>query len=93
MDEPPAAGWDRRGRNYLTAGWWLGVFPGLAILAVVFGIDLVGDWLRDLLAPASSAGCEAVIAGGHALRAERSCQRRSLSSMVDPRTGQSSGPC
>ena len=46
----------RRGRNYLTTGWWLALFPGLAILAVVLGINLVGDWLRDLLDPRLSAG-------------------------------------
>jgi peptide/nickel transport system permease protein len=58
---PPAPSWGAmldEGRNYLTTGWWLALFPGLAILAVVLGINLVGDWLRDLLDPRSSAGCE-----------------------------------
>jgi peptide/nickel transport system permease protein len=39
------------GRNYITTGWWLALFPGLAILLVVLGINLVGDWLRDELDP------------------------------------------
>ncbi len=39
------------GRNYITTGWWLALFPGLAILLLVLGINLVGDWLRDLLDP------------------------------------------
>jgi peptide/nickel transport system permease protein len=51
---PPAPSWGAmldEGRNYLTTGWWLALFPGLAILAVVLGINLVGDWLRDALDP------------------------------------------
>ena len=39
------------GRNYITTGWWLALFPGLAILLLVLGINLVGDWLRDVLDP------------------------------------------
>jgi peptide/nickel transport system permease protein len=51
---PPAPSWGAmldEGRNYLTTGWWLALFPGVAILAVVLGINLVGDWLRDALDP------------------------------------------
>ena len=44
------------GRNYITTGWWLALFPGLAILAVVLGINVVGDWLRDLLDPRMERG-------------------------------------
>jgi peptide/nickel transport system permease protein len=44
------------GRNYLTTGWWLALFPGLAILAVVLGINVVGDWLRDTLDPRVERG-------------------------------------
>ena len=56
---PPAPSWGAmldEGRNYLTTGWWLALFPGLAILAVVLGINLVGDWLRDLLDPRLERG-------------------------------------
>jgi peptide/nickel transport system permease protein len=34
--------------------WWLGVFPGLAILTVVVAFNLVGDALRDALDPKSN---------------------------------------
>jgi peptide/nickel transport system permease protein len=44
------------GRNYITTGWWLALFPGLAILLLVLGINLVGDWLRDLLDPRMEKG-------------------------------------
>ena len=37
------------GAKYLPDSWWLTVFPGLAILVVVFGFNLIGDALRDLL--------------------------------------------
>lgn len=37
------------GATYLPDSWWLTVFPGLAILVAVFGFNLVGDALRDIL--------------------------------------------
>lgn len=39
------------GRNYLTTAWWLATFPGVAIFVVVLSINLIGDWIRDLLDP------------------------------------------
>lgn len=37
------------GAKYLPDSWWLTVFPGLAILVVVFGFNLIGDALREIL--------------------------------------------
>lgn len=37
------------GAKYLPDSWWLTVFPGLAILVAVFGFNLIGDALRDVL--------------------------------------------
>ena len=37
------------GAKYLPDSWWLRMFPGLAILVIVFGFNLVGDALRDFL--------------------------------------------
>lgn len=37
------------GARYLPDSWWLTVFPGLAILLAVFGFNLLGDGLRDVL--------------------------------------------
>lgn len=31
--------------------WWLSTFPGLLLMALVLGVNLVGDWLRDALDP------------------------------------------
>ncbi len=44
------------GRNYITTGWWLALFPGAAILVVVLVINLIGDWLRDALDPRVERG-------------------------------------
>jgi peptide/nickel transport system permease protein len=55
----PAPSWGAmldEGRNYITTGWWLALFPGLAILVLVLGINLVGDWLRDVLDPRLERG-------------------------------------
>lgn len=40
------------GRTYVQTAWWIGVFPGLAIMITVLGLNLLGDWLRDHLDPA-----------------------------------------
>lgn len=37
------------GARYLPDSWWLSLFPGAAILIAVFGFNLIGDGLRDIL--------------------------------------------
>lgn len=39
------------GREYIRAGWWMAVFPGLALVLTVLSINLLGDWLREYLDP------------------------------------------
>ncbi len=39
------------GRLYIYNAWWVITFPGLAIMIAVLGINMVGDWLRDILDP------------------------------------------
>lgn len=52
---PPAASWGRMlsgsSSTYLYAAPWLAIFPGLAITVVVFGVNMLGDALRDELDP------------------------------------------
>jgi peptide/nickel transport system permease protein len=31
--------------------WWVSIFPGLYIVAIVFSVNLLGDFLRDELNP------------------------------------------
>lgn len=35
------------GRSFISQAWWLGVFPGLAIMLVVLSINFIGDAMRD----------------------------------------------
>ena len=37
------------GAKYLPDSWWLTVFPGFAILVAVFGFNLIGDAMREIL--------------------------------------------
>lgn len=39
------------GRSYMYRAPWLTIFPGVAIFITVFGINLLGDGLRDILDP------------------------------------------
>lgn len=39
------------GRTYIQTAWWVSLFPGVAILLTVLGLNLLGDWLRDTLDP------------------------------------------
>ncbi len=42
----------RIGNDFLMSGeWWIAVFPGSALVAMVLSVNLLGDWLRDALNP------------------------------------------
>lgn len=52
--QPPTPAWGAMlgdGRGYLNTAWWIGVFPGVAIMLLTMAISLLGDWLRDVLDP------------------------------------------
>ncbi len=36
------------GARYLPEYWWIAVFPGLAIMLIVLGFNLLGDGISDL---------------------------------------------
>jgi peptide/nickel transport system permease protein len=38
-------------RTYIVQAWWIAVFPGVAIMLTVLGLNLFGDGLRDMLDP------------------------------------------
>ncbi len=57
--QPPLAEWGAMiasGRDYLLDQWWVPTIPGIAILVVSLGFNLLGDGLRDVLDPRSSGG-------------------------------------
>jgi len=40
------------GQDYLFSGeWWILLFPSLTLLALALSVNLLGDWLRDVLNP------------------------------------------
>jgi peptide/nickel transport system permease protein len=52
--QPPTPAWGSmlsESRDFLYVAWWLAAFPGAALAVTALGINLVGDWLRDLLDP------------------------------------------
>lgn len=52
--KPPEAEWGSMlsaGRQYIRQYWHMVTFPGLAIMATLFGFNLFGDGLRDALDP------------------------------------------
>lgn len=54
--QPPNPDWGvmvSDGRAYLRDAWWYSTFPGLGILLVVVGFNLMGDGLRDVFDPRS----------------------------------------
>jgi peptide/nickel transport system permease protein len=52
--QPPTPEWGAilgDGRQVLYQAWWVATFPGLAIVAAVLAINLLGDGLREALDP------------------------------------------
>jgi peptide/nickel transport system permease protein len=52
--QPPMPEWGLMvadGRQFLVDQWWVSTLPGLAILIVVMGFNLLGDGIRDVLDP------------------------------------------
>jgi peptide/nickel transport system permease protein len=52
--QPPAPEWGAMiasGRKFLLDQWWVATIPGIAILVVSLGFNLLGDGLRDVLDP------------------------------------------
>lgn len=56
--QPPLAEWGAMistGRQYLLSHWWVATIPGIAILLVSLGFNLLGDALRDVLDPRAAS--------------------------------------
>ena len=50
--QPPTAEWGvliADGKNFMNTGWWMSVFPGIAIVIAGVSFSLFGDGLADLL--------------------------------------------
>ena len=52
--QPPTPAWGSmlsESRDFLYVAGWLAAFPGAALALTALGINLLGDWLRDVLDP------------------------------------------
>jgi peptide/nickel transport system permease protein len=52
--QPPTPAWGSmlaESRDFLYVAWWLAAFPGAALALTAFGVNLLGDWVRDTLDP------------------------------------------
>ena len=52
--QPPHATWGNilnEGKDAIEIGWWLSVYPGVAILVTVLSYNLFGEGIRDALDP------------------------------------------
>ena len=52
--QPPHATWGNilnEGKDTIEIGWWLSVYPGVAILLTVLSYNLLGEGIRDALDP------------------------------------------
>ena len=50
LGDPNAMSWGflaSQAQQFLRVAWWLSVFPGLAIVFAVLGLNLLGDSLTD----------------------------------------------
>jgi peptide/nickel transport system permease protein len=50
--QPPTADWGlmiAQGKSQLGAAWWLSLMPALALLSLLFGVQLLGDALSSRL--------------------------------------------
>lgn len=51
---PPTPSWGamlQSAQEYMRTAWWMAIYPGLAIVFTVFGFNILGDSLRDVLDP------------------------------------------
>ncbi len=51
---PPTPSWGamlQEAQEFMRSAWWMAVYPGLCIIITVFGFNILGDSLRDVLDP------------------------------------------
>jgi peptide/nickel transport system permease protein len=77
---PPAPSWGAMlsgmGRTYMFLAPWIVIWPGLALTITVFGVNMFGDALRDLLDPRMRGGI-----GRYGLKAKGKTSVKSESSV------------
>lgn len=57
--QPPTPTWGNilgEGRQYVDDAWWIALFPGVALMLTVLGINFFSDGVRDYLDPRQQKG-------------------------------------
>ena len=71
---PPAPSWggmlSGSGRKYMFLAPWMAIWPGLALSIVVYGVNMFGDAVRDILDPRLRGGV-----GRYGVRAKKEAQK------------------
>ena len=52
--QPPSVTWGRvlaDNKSVLTSAWWVPVFAGILLIMAIWGFNVLGDWLRDVMDP------------------------------------------
>jgi peptide/nickel transport system permease protein len=54
VGDPTVISWGNQiasGRIVLASGWWLTLFPGIALIVTIVAFNLLADGMRDVLDP------------------------------------------
>lgn len=90
---PPAPSWggmlSGNARTYMFAAPWMIIFPGLALTIVVFGINMFGDAVRDILDPRLRGGAGRFGLSGPTNKIEKKAPGEPA---VEKHQGENSGP-
>lgn len=76
---PPHPSWglmlSSEGRRYMEEAWWLAVWPGVALSVAVYGINIWGDAVRDLLDPRLRGGIGRYVRATKRIRKQKDEQK------------------
>ena len=52
VNKPSLGSLIRSGFEYIFSGsWWITFYPALVLIALILALNLLGDWLRDVMNP------------------------------------------
>ena len=52
VDRPSLGSLIRSGFEFIFSGsWWITFYPAIVLVALILALNLLGDWLRDVLNP------------------------------------------
>lgn len=71
------------GQDYIRTAWWLGIFPGIAILVSVLGLILLGDGIRDTLDPHARRLASLTRRKKRVLKAQKAAEKLSAGEHVE----------